>query len=200
MSPRSGRYGCAAGRTRSPMKARRRSIRATSREPSRASTKKSTPMSARMSVKPVETRPAITTNAPTPMNRPRAIAVLAYQVAGWIGDSRNARMGSRPRRANAKRPPVASSPAPEERSIPDRANDAPPGIRADTSPARISSSPAARTTAPITTPWARAERRSRPGRPRCRSRPPVRRRSRHPAPARTGRAGPACRTGSVRAR
>ena len=49
------------------------------------------------------------------------IAPFAYQVAGWIGERTNAWIG--------------------ERAIPGRANVAPPGIRADASPARISSSP-----------------------------------------------------------
>ena len=48
-----------------------------------------------------------------------------------------------------------------------RANVAPPGIRADASPARISSSPVTRTAAPITTPSARVGWHSRRGEPRC---------------------------------
>jgi len=62
----------------------------------------------------------------------------------------------------------ASSPDPEERSIPGRANVAPPGIRADASPARISSSPVTRTAAPITTPSTHVEGRlPRLPLPRC---------------------------------
>ena len=154
--PRNGLYGCAGGRTPSPTKARRRSIRATSRAPSIARATKMRPTPARMIVRPTEARLAIAANDTMPTKKPATIAALAYHVAGWIGENKNAWSGLRERRAKAKIPPVASvaSPAepdePPDAAIPGRANIAPPGTRADDSPARTSSRPVTRTAAPIT--------------------------------------------------
>src|SRR4029079_2346856 len=103
----------------------------------------------------------IVADAATAMKNPRAIAVFAYHVAGWIGESANARIGLRARRANAKRLPGPRSAAVPESPIPDRANVVPPGIQADANAARISSRPVARTAAPITTPSVGAESRRR---------------------------------------
>jgi hypothetical protein len=166
--PRRGLYGWAAGRAGSPRKARQRSIRATSREPSIAIAMKATPMPAHRMVRPNDAIDAMIANAKTPMRDPSAIAAFAYQVAGWIAESTNARAGLRARRANANRPPDASSPGAGERSIPDGANVAPPGIRADASQEMISSSPATRTALPITFPLALVEGLSQGGRSRCR--------------------------------
>ena len=63
----------------------------------------------------------------------------------------------RPRTRSADGSARAGTPAAGNARIPGRANDAPPGIRAEPSPARMSSSPVARTTASIT-PQARAAR------------------------------------------
>ena len=180
-APRSGRYGCGGGRPGSPANARRRSIRATSRDASIASAMKATPTPARSVVMPADTRVRMTANAPNPTTSPRAIAAFAYQVTGWTGDSTNARTG--------------------ERAIPGRANVAPPGIRADASQVRISSSPVARTAAPITTPSARVERRRA-----TRSAPiPIISAghediARHPGRAGADRSGRGRRTGSARIR
>ena len=156
MPPRSGRYGCARRRSGAPKAARRRSIRATSRDPSIPAAMSSTPIPARSVAIPAEASETITLKAKIPMKKPRPIAAFAYQVAGWIGESRNARTGWRASRARPSGPAPRSSSASGPRSIPDEANVAPPGIQADASPARISSSPAIRTAAPITIRWAPA--------------------------------------------
>ena len=115
---------------------------------------------------PADAREMSAVNAMMPTKGPMPIAAFAYQVAVWIGESRNARIGLRARRASPRRPAVSS--APGATPIPGEANVASPGIRADASPARIRSSPTTRTAPPITSRWARVARRSPPGGPRSR--------------------------------
>ena len=157
--------GPAAARD-SPAMTRRRSIRATSREPSIPSAMSSTPTPATRVANPADAMEMRMANAKTPRKKPRPMAAFAYQVAGWMGESRNARMGLRARLASSSGPaaPTVSGAS----AIPDEANDASPGIRAETSPARMRSSPTTRTAPPITARWTRVVRRSPPGGPRSR--------------------------------
>ena len=54
-------------------------------------------MPARSEASPAEAMEASSANATMPTTKPIAIAALAYHVAGWIGESRNARIGLRAR-------------------------------------------------------------------------------------------------------
>jgi hypothetical protein len=81
-------------------------------------------------------------NATAPMTTPVRTNATAFQVAGWIGDSRNARTGSRTGWA-------AGPSRREEKGIPDEAIEASPGSRAEKRPVRTSSSPRMRIEAAI---------------------------------------------------